>query len=73
MEEDKSQLDVIINNTGLKIIKIIEEMGMNRTTWYRKRNNPGGFTIDEIQKLSEILKADPVEIFTILVQDVRKA
>jgi hypothetical protein len=55
-----NSIDNIIEASGYKISWIEEQMGMNRVSFYAKRKS-GNFTIDEMEKLVKILKADELE------------
>jgi hypothetical protein len=64
----KEELDLIINNTGLKVLKIIELMKMSSITWYTRKSNPKNFTVEEVILLAKILNKEPEDIFKILIK-----
>ena len=49
---------------GMNGKDISEELGINESTFYRKMNNDGDFSRDEIERLIKLLKIeDPMAIF----------
>lgn len=61
---DKARFKAQIVLAGITSKELAEKLGINESTLYRKINNDGSFTRDEINKLIEILGIDnPQEIF----------
>lgn len=48
-------LDYFINKTGLKINFLIDKLGINRTTYYRKIKNDFNFSHSELMTIKEVL------------------
>lgn len=53
-------IDKIIERTGYRIGYISDKMEMDKTSFYLKRKN-GSFTVDELEKLLLIIRADELE------------
>ena len=52
---------------GVVKAKLIDQMNMNRSTFYRKIKYPGTFLITEVKELSEILECDYVYLMELLI------
>jgi len=59
-----NKLKAKIVERDLSIQTVAKQLGMNRSTLYRKLKNRSGdaFTVGEVRKLSEILQLTPNEI-----------
>ena len=61
---DKELFDKAIDNSGLSINQICEQLGMSRSAFFRKRKGETEFTWSEIEKLVDILGLkSPVPVF----------
>lgn len=61
---DKELFDKAIDNSGLSINQICEQLGMSRSAFFRKRKGETEFTWSEIEKLIDILGLkSPVPVF----------
>lgn len=50
----------LIDASGMRVSFIIEKLGMDRTSFYHKRKL-AKFTVDELEKLLVIIRADDLE------------
>lgn len=48
-------LPSLISKSGFKDTYIYEKMGMRRDLYYRRKKNPEVFSVDELEKLFEII------------------
>ena len=54
----------IIKKKGYSLQSIIAALGISRSAFYRKLNGKSAFTVNEMQKLTEILEINnPVKVF----------
>ena len=53
-------IDKIIERSGYRLGYISDKMGMHKASFYLKRKN-AGFTVDELEKLLLIIRADELE------------
>ena len=53
-------IDKIIERTGYRLGYISDKMEMDKTSFYLKRKN-ASFTVDELEKLLLIIRADELE------------
>ena len=53
-------LDALIDASGYKVSYITNKMAIDRTSFYYKRNN-NKFSIEEIEKLLTVIRADELE------------
>lgn len=61
---DKNRFKAQIVLAGMTSKELAEKLGINESTLYRKVNNDGNFTRDEINKIIEILRIEnPQDIF----------
>lgn len=51
-----NQVKARIMSLGLSIPAVAAEIGMNRSTFYRKLKDPGRFTVAELKKLIAVLR-----------------
>ena len=63
VEDHKSlqnNIGKIIENSGYRLEYISEKMGMDKTSFYLKKNNTD-FTVDEIERLLNVIHAEDLE------------
>ena len=61
---DKELFDKAVDDSGLSINQICEQLGMSRSAFFRKRKGETEFTWSEIEKLIDILGLkSPVPVF----------
>ena len=51
----KSGLELLIDQSHLKVAGFLKLLGFSRPTWYRRMEDPDTFTIAEIKKLATTL------------------
>lgn len=56
-----------IEATGIKIDKLVEILGVSRSSFWRKRYNVESFSVKEMTLLSEILDLNETEVFQIFL------
>ena len=64
MRFDKVEFEVALVRAGVSRKQLAEYLGIDVSTLYRKIENDGAFTREEIVKIVELLKIDnPMKIF----------
>lgn len=48
----------MIDRSGLKDKYIFEKLGIDKSTYYRRMNNPQLWTLDELEQLIKIIERD---------------
>ena len=62
-------LEKLIEDSGIKQKKLIEELKVSNKTWQNRRENPTTITADEILTLSRILNVKPTYLLQVILQD----
>ncbi len=56
----QSNVDLLIKESGYRMSFIYEKLGMDKTSFYLKRKH-ANFSVDEIERLLVIIRADELE------------
>ncbi|MEM6338389.1 MAG: hypothetical protein AAF673_00475 [Pseudomonadota bacterium] len=56
----QSNVDRLIEQSGYRLGYVSNKLGMDKTSFYLKRKN-ANFTVDEIERLLSIIRADELE------------
>lgn len=59
------ELEVLIDNSGLKLGYISEQMGISRQRLLEIRKNPSSMSIDQMENLAQLLNVDFMDIYDI--------
>ncbi len=62
-------LDKLIENSGIKQKKIVEELSISTRTWQNRRDKPSSITVEEIQALAKLLNVKPTYLLQVILQD----
>ena len=64
---DVNKLDYFIKDRGFNRDTLLKEWGISQTTYYKKRNKPTTFTLDDLDALKKILKLTNEELNSIFL------
>jgi hypothetical protein len=70
-EDGQLEFDKLLDEVGIKQVKIFTVLNMTKSTWWRKKKDPQTFMLGEIIKIAEVLHMKPVDVVKALIADAR--